>query len=37
MFLWNCALQPAYLYVKMLIYWICKGNDDSPSIFHKEK
>lgn len=37
MFLWDCALKPAYLYVKMLIGWICKGNDDSPSIFLKER
>lgn len=32
----DCALKPTYLYVKMLIDWICKGNDDSPSIFIKK-
>lgn len=25
MFLWDCALKPVYLYVQMLIDWICKG------------
>lgn len=37
MFLWDCVLKPAYLYVQMSIDWICKGNDDSSSIFLKEK
>lgn len=36
MFLWDCALKPAYLYVQMFIDWICKGNDYL-SIFLKEK
>lgn len=36
MFLWDCALKRAYLYVKMLIDSICKTIDNSPSIFLKK-
>lgn len=37
MFLWSRTLQPAYLYVQMSIDLVCKGNDDTLSIFLKEK